>query len=44
MLHDAVFVGIGIVVGTFMPAVGRKIKAFFVKEAPVVKADVTKKL
>jgi len=31
---------IGFVVGAFAPAVGRKIKSWFVKEGAVVKADV----
>ena len=31
--------GVGFVVGAFTPAVGRKIKAFFVKETTVLKAD-----
>lgn len=33
MIHDIVLVVIGIVVGSFMPAVGRKIKAWFVTES-----------
>lgn len=31
---------VGYVVGAFTPAVGRKIKALFVKESNTVKADV----
>jgi hypothetical protein len=31
---------VGFTVGAFTPAVGRKIKALFVKEADAVKADV----
>jgi hypothetical protein len=35
---------VGFIVGVFCPAVTRKLKALFVKEATVVKADVAKKL
>lgn len=31
---------VGFVVGAFTPAIGRKIKAYFVKETTVLKADV----
>lgn len=31
--------GIGFVVGAFTPSVGRRIKAFFVKESSALKAD-----
>ena len=31
---------VGFVVGAFTPAIGRKIKAFFVKETTTLKADV----
>jgi hypothetical protein len=37
-------IGIGFVVGAFAPALGRKLKALFVKEASALKADVAKKL
>jgi hypothetical protein len=41
----AVAAGVGFVVGAFTPAVGRKIKAFFVKETQAaeakLKAEVT---
>lgn len=43
-MHDIVIFGSGIVAGAFMPAIGRKIKAFFVKESAVVKTSVAKKL
>jgi hypothetical protein len=36
--------GVGFVVGAFTPAVGRKIKALFVKETSAAKAAVEKKL
>jgi hypothetical protein len=46
MFFDLIFAGIGFVVGAFTPAVGRTIKAWFVKEAPKVetsvKADIKK--
>ena len=41
---QVVGVVIGFVVGAFTPALGRKLKALFVKEATAVKADVAKKL
>jgi hypothetical protein len=34
---DPISVGIGIVAGAFMPAIGRKIKAEFVKEGTAAK-------
>jgi hypothetical protein len=37
---QAVGIGVGIVIGAFIPAIGRKIKAFFVKEAAAVKAKL----
>jgi hypothetical protein len=40
MIHVIVGAGVGFVVGAFTPAVGRKIKAFFVKEAAAAKAKV----
>jgi hypothetical protein len=40
LLHDAVIAGVGFVVGAFTPAVGRKIKAFFVKETSAVKPTI----
>lgn len=42
-----IHVGVGIVIGAFMPSVGRKIKSFFVKESAVVKPtliDAAKKV
>jgi len=36
MIHNLVFISIGIVAGSFMPAVGRKIKSWFVTEAKKV--------
>jgi len=33
-------IAIGFVVGAFTPAIGRKIKALFVKESAVVKAKL----
>jgi hypothetical protein len=42
MFHDAIFAGAGFLVGCFTPAIGRKVKAFFVKETSAVKADVAK--
>ena len=35
-----IHVGVGIVVGAFMPSIGRKIKSFFVKESAAVKPAV----
>ena len=43
MVHFAVVAGIGYVAGAFTPSIGRKIKSWFVSEAAVVKADVSKK-
>lgn len=34
--------GIGFVVGAFTPAIGRKIKAYFVKETTALKSDFSK--
>ena len=39
-MHDLILVGVGVVVGAFVPSVGRRIKAFFVKEAAVVKTKL----
>ena len=36
MFHAAIFVAIGVVVGSFIPSVGRKIKSLFVKETSAV--------
>lgn len=33
--------GVGFVVGAFTPAIGRKIKSWFVKETTALKTDVT---
>jgi len=44
MIHDAIFAGIGFVVGAFTPSVGRVIKGWFVKESKVVVAKVGPKL
>jgi hypothetical protein len=35
-------IGIGFVVGAFTPAIGRKIKALFVKDTATLKADAIK--
>lgn len=43
-MHDIILIGAGVVVGSFIPSVGRRIKAFFVKESAVVKTSVAKKL
>jgi hypothetical protein len=43
-MHTVLGAAVGFVVGVFCPAVARKLKALFVKEAAVVKADVAKKL
>ena len=40
MVHAAFFAGVGFVVGAITPAVGRKIKAFFVKESTAVAKKV----
>lgn len=42
MIHNAIVAGVGFVIGAFTPAVGRKIKAFFVKEATSVESSVKK--
>lgn len=39
MIHSVIFAGIGFVVGAFTPAIGRKVKAFFVKESTAVEAS-----
>jgi hypothetical protein len=44
MIHTIIAAAVGFVVGAFTPAVGRKIKSWFVPESKVVVADVTKKL
>jgi len=36
MIHDILFAGIGFVIGAFTPAIGRKIKSWFVTEAKKV--------
>lgn len=40
-IFDPINIGIGFVAGAFTPAIGRKIKSWFVKEGTVVKADVS---
>lgn len=40
IITTVVAAGVGFVVGAFTPAIGRKIKSFFVKETTVLKADV----
>lgn len=40
MFQYAVGAAVGFAVGAFTPAVGRKIKAWFVKETSAAKADV----
>ena len=44
MVHSIVAAGIGFVVGAFTPAVGRTIKAWFVKETTAVTTAAAKKL
>ena len=41
-MHTIVFAGVAYLVGVFTPAVSRKVKSWFSKEASVVKADVVK--
>jgi len=41
-MHTVVFAGVAYLVGVFTPAVSRKVKSWFSKEASVVKADVVK--
>jgi len=41
MVSAIVAAGVGFVVGAFTPAVGRKIKALFVKESQAAKTAVT---
>jgi hypothetical protein len=41
VVGQAAGLGIGFVAGAFTPAIGRKIKALFVKEGAAVKADVS---
>lgn len=41
MIHTIVAAGVGFVVGAFTPAIGRKIKSFFVTETTAAKAVVT---
>jgi hypothetical protein len=40
VLTTVIAAGVGYVAGAFTPAIGRKIKAFFVKETTALKADV----
>lgn len=40
MFHSALFVAAGFVAGAFCPAIGRKIKAFFIKHSAEAKAEV----
>ena len=44
MISLSIAAAVGYIAGAFTPAIGRKIKALFVKEAAVVKADVAKKV
>lgn len=44
MIHVIVGTALGFVAGAFTPAIGRKIKSYFVAKSAVVVADVTKKL
>lgn len=44
MIHLAITAGVGFLVGVFCPAVARKIKSWFSKEATAAVTDVTKKL
>jgi hypothetical protein len=51
LFGQLVGIGIGVVIGAFMPAIGRKIKALFVKDTQYVEskaksglADLTKHL
>jgi len=46
MINIVLGIGVvlGVVVGSFMPALGRKIKALFVKESTSVKTAVEKKI
>lgn len=39
-MHALFLIGVGVVVGSFVPSVGRRIKSFFVKEAAVVKTKL----
>jgi len=44
MVSHLFYVAVGIVIGAFIPAVGRKIKAFFVKQSSSVVKKVESKL
>ena len=44
MVVSILLIAVGIVIGSFIPAVGRKIKSLFVKEASKGTAVVEKKL
>lgn len=44
MVHSILLIAVGYIAGAFTPAVSRKIKALFVKEASAVKADIAKKI
>ncbi|VVB52860.1 Uncharacterised protein [uncultured archaeon] len=43
MLHSLMLMAVGYVLGAFTPAVGRKIKALFVKEAKVAEGSAIAK-
>ena len=40
MIHAAIFAGAGWLIGCFTPAVGRKVKSWFVKESTAVAKKV----
>lgn len=41
MFTDLIYAGAGFVIGAFTPAIGRKIKSWFVKEATATKTAAT---
>jgi len=43
-MHTVIAAAVGFLVGCFCPAVCRKVKAYFTKEAKTVVSDVEKKL
>ncbi len=44
MGNDLLLMAVGFVIGAFMPSIGRKIKAYFVKETTAAKTDIANKL
>jgi hypothetical protein len=44
MIHSLVCVAVGFLVGCFTPAIGRKVKALFVKETQAAETAVKSKL